>query len=454
MFRLLYPGQKRFLKHQQEALAYAKKRDQIGLFLDMRLGKTPVAIRWAILKGCQKVLIVAPLSVLPGMQWHEELKSERCWPIYIWPEEQKDVWIVAAESNSRGWFGINYEAVRTRPEILRLDWDCIILDESTRIRNPKAQITKSILKNTDHVKLRCILSGLPNPESPLDFFCQMQFLHGEFLGFENYWAFRQSKFYQPPYDYSWHPKKGVREAIKERIHSTCFIRSRKETGLGNRRIFERRYVEMTPDQKRIQMQIRKDFAVGERTTKWVPVQQMWLARLAGGFDPELNLISGRKFVELLSIVKDERPNEQIVVWFRFNKELQYTKRLLRSKKVSCDIIQGKTDKAKRPIIQKRFHESKFRILLMQVKVGQYGLNLSCANTAIYFSNAWDHEIRSQSQERIEHMGKHVPLLFIDLITRHSIDEAVLEALQDKKAESKSFLRMVMDKFIAGMKKVA
>jgi len=431
---------------------YARRRKCIGLFLDMRLGKTPVAIRWAQERKLAKMLVIAPLSVLPGMQWEDEIKQEGGWPVYIWPNERKDIWLTAASSNTVGWYGINYEAVRSCPEILDLDWDGIILDESTRIRNPKAQITKLILRNTDHIKYRAILSGLPNPESPLDLFCQMKFLHGQFLGYENFWAFRQSKFNMVGYE--WYPRKGVTDQIKQEIHKQCFIRSQKQVGMGNKKVFERRYAYMSSVQRRLQKEIQKDFTAGTKSTKWAPVQQTWLARLAGGFTPDLELIADGKMKLLKQIITEERSKEQIVVWFRFTSEIKAAYTMLKKAGVTCKIIRGKTDKRKRPIIQKKFHAGIYRVLLMQVKVGQYGLNLACANTAIYYSNAWDHEIRSQSQQRIEHMMKKVPLIYIDLVTRGSVDEAVLDALQEKKRESKRFLRAVMERFTEGLRRAA
>jgi SNF2 family DNA or RNA helicase len=436
---------KTFLPHQDEALAYARSRSAIGLFLAMRLGKTPVAIRWARKRRLKKVLVVAPLSVLPGMQWEDEIKQETGCVPRIWPNERKASWLKAASSSTAGWYGINYEAVRNQPQILTHDWDGIILDESTRIRNPKAQITKLLLKATDHIEHRCILSGLPNPESPLDLFCQMKFLHGDFLGYENFWAWRQSQFSQ--IGYQWYPRKGVVEKIKKTIHKQCFIRSQKQVGMGNKKVFERRYVYMTPAQKKLQREIERDFTAGDHSTKWAPVQQTWLARLAGGFAPGPQLLADNKLKLLKQILTEEMPTEQVVVWFRFTAEIKAAYEMLKKAKVSCKIIRGKTDKKKRPIIQRKFHAGSYRVLLMQVKVGQYGLNLACANTAIYYSNAWDHEIRSQSQQRIEHMMKKVPLLYIDLVTKGSVDEAVLDALQTKKHNSRQFLRDVMDGFL-------
>jgi len=417
----------------------------------MRLGKTPVAIRWARKKGLRKVLVVAPLSVLPGMQWEDEIKQECGRSAHIWPNERKQDWLDAAESRD-GWYGINYEAVRSRPEILDLKWDGIILDESTRIRNPKAQITKILLNNTEHIRHRAILSGLPNPESPLDLFCQLKFLHGSFLGYENFWAFRQAKFNEIAYQ--WYPRKGVINQIKVAVHKLCFVRSQRQVGMGNEKVFDRRYVYLTPAQRRLQDEIRKNFTAGTLSTKWAPVQQTWLARLAGGFTPEGEVMAERKLTLLKQILTEEKPKEQVVVWFRFTAEIRAAYDLLKKAGVRCKVIRGKTDKRKRPIIQRKFHAGIYRVLLIQVQVGQHGLNLSCANTAIYYSNAWDHEIRSQSQQRIEHMMKKVPLQYIDLVTRDSVDEPVLDALQEKKRESNRFLRVVMSRFVEGLRPAA
>jgi SNF2 family DNA or RNA helicase len=238
------------------------------------------------------------------------------------------------------------------------------------------------------------------------------------------------------------------------IHRQCFIRSQKQVGMGNKKVFERRYVYPTGVQKRLQKEIEKEFTAGTQSTKWAPVQHLWLSRLAGGFSPDLEMIADNKMKLLKQILVEERPKEQVVVWFRFTAELKAAYAELTKAGVSCKIIRGATDKKKRPIIQRKFHAGIYRVLLVQVKVGQYGLNLACANTAIYYSNAWDHEIRSQSQQRIEHMMKKVPLLYIDLVTRGSVDEAVLDALQEKKSASRQFLREVMTKFLAGLRKAA
>ena len=54
---------------------------------------------------------------------------------------------------------VNYDLVFRRPELLKLEFDTIMLDESSMIQNDRAKRTKAILKmKTDNVIL---LSGTP-----------------------------------------------------------------------------------------------------------------------------------------------------------------------------------------------------------------------------------------------------------------------------------------------------
>jgi hypothetical protein len=68
----------------------------------------------------------------------------------------------------------------------------IAVDESTIIKTPKTQRTKFVLQLAMLARFRRILSGLPTPRSPLDLYCQMQFLNPRILGYSSYWAFRSA----------------------------------------------------------------------------------------------------------------------------------------------------------------------------------------------------------------------------------------------------------------------
>jgi SNF2 family DNA or RNA helicase len=433
----------KFYPHQVKALAYAAPRSRIFLAMEMRLGKSAVTIRWAKARGLKKVLVVAPLTTInPG--WVEELEREGVPDrrVHILSEIKKSDRLSVLRALP-GWHLINYEYVRTNPDVLEILGDSddvgLVLDESTRIRSPKAGITKAILRNTK-CEHRALLSGLPNPESVMNWFNQIVFQKGNMMGTDNYWAFRHKNFYLPPWSqWDWRPKKGVMEKIKSEVHSSVFIMTAKMAGMGNKHVYEKRMVEMNRMQQHTQRTIMKDFAYADVETKWAPVQQTWLARLAGGFSPDgKELMSDAKLKALVEILKEDMPGKQLVVWARFRSEIKTIRQWLNSKKIKTASMTGGTDRVKRKERIKDFQNGKIRVLVIQAKLGMYGLNLAAADADVYYSNMWDNEVRSQCEKRIEHLTKKRPLLHIDLMTRDSVDEEVVPRLRQKKLTAKQF----------------
>ena len=122
--------------YQKDIIRWGVKIPSIALFVDMRLGKSLIAIRMCKLWNCQRILIVAPYSAIYG--WEDELKSENI--------NFKDIGILTGELSDRlksvvlelkpKWLIVNKEIHRTFSEICQNNFDCIILDESTFISNP------------------------------------------------------------------------------------------------------------------------------------------------------------------------------------------------------------------------------------------------------------------------------------------------------------------------------
>jgi SNF2 family DNA or RNA helicase len=347
--------------------------------------------------------------------------------------------------SSSQWFLLNYEGLRTCKLLTEVQWDMVICDESTRIRSPRAQITQLITKGFRNTRYKAVLSGMPAPESPLDYFTQFVFLHGEFLKCYNYWQFRQRYFDPDARGWQWNPRNGTVAAIREEVHRLSVVMTHRQAGIGPKRIYSKRYVEMTPEQRQEYRRIQKDFEAkfpdgSIRATPWVVVQVNWLSRVAGGFHPEGSLMSDSKIRELVQLLKTELRDEQVLVWFRFNAEIRAVIDALRREKVEhFSHLTGLTPGAERERVIREFREEKLRVLLIQMKIGKFALNLSTSSTAIYFSNTFEMEDRAQSEERILDPRKNEPLLYIDLITQDSLDEVTLSALKNKKVNAKFFM---------------
>lgn len=412
---------KRLLPHQRRLLARARRLRRLALFWEMRLGKTLAAIRWACRRNCDPVLVVAPLSVLPG--WLDELREDGIEAVSL-----RD-----APPRESGWHVVNYAMLRSRPELADHEWDCVILDESTTIRNPKSQISQLCEVEFVHVPNRAILSGYPAPESLLDVVQQFLFLNGRFLGASNYWQLRD-RLYQKV-DYVWYPKRGARKIIKREIRRLAFVLKRKDVDIGSETVYETRTLQLSAKEAKRYQDVERTFEFDGTETKWRVVVDQWLAQLAG---------STHKDRELLSLLTGELTGEQVVVWFRYNSELSRISHKLKKAGITRRSIFGHVPYRERHRIVKDFHRGQFRVLLMQVKCGKFGLDLSCSDTAIYFSIGYEHEYRVQSIDRLVHPKKRRPVLVLDLVTADTIDEDIRIAHLEKKLEGGSIMSRVVE----------
>jgi SNF2 family DNA or RNA helicase len=344
---------------------------------------------------------------------------------------------------------INYEKLRTCPRLALAYWFGVILDESTKIRNPKAQITKVCLAGFGNATYRLILSGLPAPESLLDFYCQMSFLKPEWMACRNYWEFRQRYFHLSYYD--WLPDLGTAETVRLNVADDAYWLRRKDVNMGGQKVYERRYVEPSALQKTLQKQAKKEWELeGKQATNILQVMT-WLSQLAGGFHPETtDCISNAKTEALLELLQGELRGESVVVWFRFLREMDWVQMSLLGKGIVPSRIDGSQTFENRSRILEDFNLGKTKVLLVQEKCGKFGLNLSRSQTAIYYSNDWSLEDRMQSEDRIVGFSQE-PLLILDLVTEGTLDEKLLSALLQKKQSANEFssrIRELVLEFLA------
>jgi SNF2 family DNA or RNA helicase len=76
-------------------------------------------------------------------------------------------------------------------------------------------------------------------------------------------------------------------------------------------------------------------------------------------------------------------------------------------------------------------ESPVRFLVGTTQTGGYGITLTAASTMIYYSNGYDLEKRQQSEARIDRIGQHFPMTYIDLMVENTIDERIVKSLRKK-----------------------
>ena len=155
------------LSHQKEAIEKLLAYDKFILADDMGLGKTTSTIIAALESGAKKILIICPASL--KLNWEREIRNYSDRPIYICEGKKYE------ESD----FVIsNYDIIKNfhdakekeKSQILKSNFDLIIIDEAHYISNVQAQRTKLINDITEKVKKIWLLTGTPITSRPINYY--------------------------------------------------------------------------------------------------------------------------------------------------------------------------------------------------------------------------------------------------------------------------------------------
>ena len=156
------------MEHQKEAIEKLVKNKKFILADDMGLGKTTSTIVAALETGAKKILIVCPASL--KLNWEREIANYSDRSVFI--AEGKKF------SDEHDFVIINYDILKNfhdpkekdDSELMRANFDLIIMDEAHMISNPQAQRTKianDIASKSNRVWL---LSGTPMTSRPMNYY--------------------------------------------------------------------------------------------------------------------------------------------------------------------------------------------------------------------------------------------------------------------------------------------
>mgnify|MGYP003631099222 FL=1 len=453
--------------HQREALQASWDAAYHAWFMEMGTGKSKVAIdNMGVLYKQGRIkaaLIVAPKGVYDNWVKGEipaHLPDDIERKIVRWKPAQSKSYAAELEDltmeayDGLKIFVVNVEAfssprgARAAGRFLVQNPDnMMIVDESTTIKNRKAQRTKNLMTLTKYSRYRRILTGSPVTKSPMDLFSQCNFLDERALGYNSYFAF-QSRYAVVQKRVmgarSFQEITGYRrlDELNEKLFEFS-TRVLKEECLDlPEKVYIKREVELTDEQAKVYTQMKK-LALAQMeggdlaTTESVLTQIMRLQQICCGFfQPDVGKIQplkNNRLNELMNIT-DELQGKAII-WASYTHDIQQIADTLRDRfgPDSVALYYGETPQDKRQEIVERFQDvnDPLRFFVGQPRTGGYGITLTAATTVIYYSNSYDLEIRLQSEDRAHRIGQKNTVTYIDLVSPDTIDEKVLGALRQK-----------------------
>lgn len=453
--------------HQRKALSDSWAAEYYALFMEMGTGKSKVTVdNIAILYEMGKInaaLIVAPKGVYDNWVKGEipvhlpdriERQVMRWQPQKTQRYERELTEFITDKGKHLKVFVVNVEAFSTprgfeaaQAFLFQNPDNMVVVDESTTIKNRKAQRTKNIIKLRDYARYRRILTGSPITKSPMDLFSQCDLLKEKCLGFNSYFAY-QSRYANVQKRTMGHRSfqqiVGYRrlDELSEKLDKFSNRVLKKDCLDLPEKVYVRRNVELTPEQERLYIQMKKlalaKMESGElATTASVLTQIMRLQQICCGHlqpdDGEIQQLKSNRLPALMDVVQEI--NGKAIIWATYTHDILAIRDALAAEygedSVAC--YYGATPQDERQDIVNRFQNASdpLRFFVGQPKTGGYGITLTAANTTIYYSNSYDLEIRLQSEDRAHRIGQTNKVTYIDLVAPDTVDEKIREALRNK-----------------------
>jgi SNF2 family DNA or RNA helicase len=450
-------------KHQMTALEKSWNKENFAYFMEMGTGKTKVLIdNLAMLYDKGKVdgaLIVAPKGVVKT--WYEqELPTHLpnhienvtvLWQPNITKTQQEKLESLFEIDTALHILIMNVEAfstdkgVKFASKFLNSHKTLMAVDESTTIKTPTAKRTKNIIDLGKFAKYRRIMTGSPITKNPLDLYTQCEFLDPYLLDFASYYSFRNRYAEMKTMHLRGRSIQVVSEfknlgELSETV-KTFSERILKEDCLDlPPKIFMKRHVALTADQKRIYNQMKEQALAilnGKMTTTMtVLTQLMRLHQITCGHftadDGSTQPVDSNRLNELMSIL-DETEGKAII-WANYQLSVgEIIQRIVKEYGEDSYVhYYGLTSQEDRQDNIRKFqNDPNCRFIIGTPQTGGYGITLTQAHTVIYYSNSYDLEKRLQSEDRAHRIGQKKTVTYIDLIAEDTVDEKIVKALRDK-----------------------
>ena len=422
--------------YQLDAIRAVKDLPYAAVFHEQGLGKTKIAIdlalSWLQSDTVDTVFIVTKKSLVEN--WRREV-SGHC---HITPH----VLSGNRRQNSTSLnspvllYVTNYEVISANAQIIRLFLQTCrvgcILDESHKIKNPDAALTRTFLEFASLFERRVIMTGTPAANRPYDVWSQIKFLDGgEALG-GTFESFRQEM--DLPGRTADTIAYGARLATIHRRLSPFAVRETKDTSgihLPEKTITAHR-VDLPAWQLAKYAAYRDELAY-EYDINGVPevddvesVLKRLLRLVQCASNPAL--IDDRfdqepgKYGLLLDMCREFTVDSKVIIWTGFVQNVDWLAAKLADLRPVR--IHGALPISQRDKAVDDFTNSSNLVLIATPGAAKEGLTLTAANHAIFFDRSFSLDDYLQAQDRIHRISQTRECFIHNLIAHDTIDEWV------------------------------
>ncbi|MEM9815973.1 MAG: DEAD/DEAH box helicase [Cyanobacteria bacterium P01_D01_bin.6] len=443
-------------EYQKRGVSWLQYLEQLGLngclADDMGLGKTVQVIARLVQERelaeqprIPPTLLIAPTSVI-GNWFHEIHKFSPHIRATVHHGSDR-----AKESKPFKQLCREHDIVITSFALARKDaklfnnieWHRIVLDEAQNIKNPKAALTKAILKfSSPH---RLALTGTPIENRLMDLWSIFNFLNPGYLGTQA--QFRRS--FELPIQKNNSPRQSA--TLKKLVEPFILRRVKTDQSIIKDlpdKVEQKLFCNLTKEQASLYEAVISDVEEQLQGSEGIQRKGLILATLMklkqvcnhpmqflqDGSD--FTAVRSHKLTRLTEMVEEAMAEgESLLIFTQFTELGSALEKYLRH---TCHFntyyLHGGTSRKKREAMITQFQdpETEPSAFVLSLKAGGVGITLTKANHVFHFDRWWNPSVEDQATDRAFRIGQKKNVFVHKFVAIGTLEERIDQMIEDKK----------------------
>ena len=432
--------------YQRSGYTWLNYMDQLGfgacLADDMGLGKTVQVLAYLektrTAKRDARCLLVVPASLLGN--WQKE--AEKFAPLLNYHIlHGKSSALLGQELEETDAFLVvtTYGMASRIQKLQEINWDCVILDEAQAIKNPLTKQTKEIKKL--QTRMRIAMTGTPIENDLTNLWSLFDFLNKGLMGTSKEFKEYCKNLEEHPEGYGklkmmispfmlrrLKTDKSIIADLPDKIEMLDYAAlSKKQVVLYRKTVsdMEEKLLSAEPGIQRKGIVLSTIMKLKQICNH--PDQYMGQETYAEEDSGKFSMLR-----EICETIYEKR--ERVLIFTQFKEITEYLAEFLESIfHAKGFVLHGGTPVKERSRIVEAFQGEKYiPFIVLSVKAGGTGLNLTKANHVIHFDRWWNPAVENQATDRAFRIGQDKNVMVHKLVCKSTIEEKIDAVINGKK----------------------
>lgn len=401
-----------------------------------------------------KTVVVCPKAIMRNAWENDAEHFPRLNVVVCWdttPHKRRD----RINTTDADVLVINFEMFKKhRRDLYDAGVRRLIVDESSKLKSPDTQITKSVIQFADHMESVYLLSGTPAPNNDTEYWSQMRCIDKAVFG-DSFYRFA-AEYFSPmkrnvrgkEVIIGYKQKEAKRDIFTKRLRARSWS-LRKEDALDlPQQLDVVRGFEISKAERQayddLETQLRTEAGDGKLSVKAEALANK-LRQVCGGwaYDGDSVIDFGRSKLDSLNDLYDEiGPAESVVTWIDYREDSRRVAALCEARGESVEVLDGGTNGNRvKPIVDAFQAGEITRLVCHPASVG-HGVTLTRSSYMVFYTPIWSAELYIQARDRIHRKGQRNACTYYHLVADDTIERGVLWACRNKKSKGEAMMKIL------------